>query len=145
MRNVRQFISGMKNYLVGINVESEQLRKEIRAQTETLSNSEFLNIDAILEDVLVELVICPLHLHIRALIESYNANGEPLQLNNNASDSTTSNNGQVTFAKLKSIYEGFEESLSPMTKLDRWNEFVCQVFLSHLYCCCSFNSCTLYL
>lgn len=53
MRNVRQFFSGMKNYLVGIsNSESEELRKEIKKQTETLSHSEFLNIDSILEGIL---------------------------------------------------------------------------------------------
>ncbi|XP_035706244.1 protein sprint isoform X2 [Folsomia candida] len=129
MRNVRQFFSGMKNYLVGIsNSESEELRKEIKKQTETLSHSEFLNIDSILEDCLVDLVISPLNLHIRGLIEAYNAkNGEPLHLPSTPDIAQFDKEHQIIYAKLRIIYSGFEDSISPLEKLDKWNEFVCQV------------------
>lgn len=128
MRNVRQFIFGMKNYLVNANSESEELRKEIKKQTETLSDSEFLNIDAILEDVLVDAVISPLHLHIRGLIEAYNTKNEvPLQLPSESDIAQFERAHQNTHTKLKNIYSGLEDSISPMKKLDKWNEFVCQV------------------
>lgn len=114
MRNIRQFISGMKNYLVGVNGETEELRNEIKKQAETLSKNEFLNIDFILEDLLVELVVSPLNLHIRGLIEAYNAkNGEPLQIGNNRTTRSEQN-------KLSTIIDKFEESVSPITKLGRY-------------------------
>ncbi|KAG0724505.1 Protein sprint [Chionoecetes opilio] len=63
-RNVRQFMSGMKNYL--------------------LKATEFLNLDAILEDVLVRLVLRPLWNHINKLfVDAYSANGSIQQLANN--------------------------------------------------------------
>jgi len=137
MRNIRQFISGMKNYLVGVNAESNDLRKEIKKQTETLSDCEFLNIDAILEEVLVDLVISPLHGHIRGLIDGHNAKqGDSLKIiptpstvvvGINKSNYPSTDVQQEVGEKLRNIYLGFEDSVSPMKKLDRWNEFVCQV------------------
>jgi hypothetical protein len=138
MRNVRQFISGMKNYLVGVNAESNDLRKEIKKQTENLSDCEFLNIDAILEEVLVDLVISPLHGHIRGLIDGHNSKkGDSLKISKSSlptivGGTTNDYNAQDiqqhdVVEKLRSVYLGFEDSVSPMKKLDKWNEFVCQV------------------
>lgn len=132
MRNVRQFISGMKNFLVGVSPETTELRLEIKKQTELLNDSEFLNIDSILEQVFVDLVIAPLHLHIRSLIESYiSKNQEPIvfddQNNLEFRYFTLDSQSKGGFAKLKVIYAGFEDSVSPIQKLDKWNEFVCQV------------------
>ncbi len=129
MRNVRQFISGMKNYLVGANSESEELRKEIKKQTETLNQNEYLNIDKILEEnVLVDLVISPLHLHLMSLIQNYHTkNGDPLYLPSTPDITKFEREHQNSHAKLKTIYLEFEDLISPMKKLDKWNEFVCQV------------------
>lgn len=132
MRNVRQFISGMKNFLVGVSPETSDLRSEIKKQTELLNDSEFLNIDSILEEVFVDLVIAPLHLHIRGLIESYiSKNQEPLVFNDQGNLDftyfTLDQQSKAAFEKLKTIYAGFEDSVSPIKKLDKWNEFVCQV------------------
>jgi len=152
MRNVRQFLSGMKNYLVGISPESADLKKEIKKQTELLSDCEFLNIDAILEEILGDLVISPLHQHICSLIEIHVSKNEQLKLHLNAqhnaytsctvkssiSSSNNSSSGhsfsshqdldrQEAIDKLRRIYVTMEESVSPIKKLDKWNEFVCQV------------------
>lgn len=137
MRNVRQFISGMKNFLVGVSSETTDLRAEIKRQTELLNDSEFLNIDSILEEVFVDLVIAPLHLHIRGLIDLYiTKNQEPLIFNNPGNTDfkyfTLDQQSKGSFEKLKIIYAGFEDSVSPIKKLDKWNEFVCQVFFVQL-------------
>ncbi|ODN02424.1 Protein sprint [Orchesella cincta] len=132
MRNVRQFISGMKNFLVGVSPETTDLRAEIKKQTEMLNDSEFLNIDSILEEVLGDLVIAPLNLHIRGLIDSYIVKTqEPLTLKNQGATEfkyfTLDSQSKAGFEKLKNIYSGFEDSVSPIRKLDKWNEYVCQV------------------
>ncbi|CAL8110516.1 unnamed protein product [Orchesella dallaii] len=132
MRNVRQFISGMKNFLVGVSPETTDLRAEIKKQTEMLNDSEFLNIDSILEEILVDLVIAPLTLHIRGLIDSFIVKTqEPLTLNNQTNTDfkyfTLDQQSKAGFEKLKGIYSGFEDSVSPIKKLDKWNEYVCQV------------------
>ncbi|XP_012215187.1 protein sprint isoform X3 [Linepithema humile] len=74
MRNMRQFMSGMKNYLVkhgerGFEKEVEKERLKLRA-------NEFLNLDAILEDVMMGLVVRPLREHVCQLfIDHYAATG----------------------------------------------------------------------
>jgi hypothetical protein len=138
MRNTRQFISGMKNYLVGVSVESQELRLEIKRQTELLSDCEFLNIDAILEEVLVDMVISPLNTHILGLLQTTcvgkedslklgkRDGGENFSTMSTSSGSTQEREKDET-EKLRKIYFGFEESVSPIKKLDKWNEFVCEV------------------
>ena len=134
MGNIRQFISGMKNYLVGVSPEISQLKNEIKKQTELLSDCEFLNIDAILEEVLVDLVISPLNMHIRGLLQIHHAKtNEPLKLtptcllSNYPFASTHETQKQECYEKLKQLILSLEESVSPIRKLDKWNEFVCQV------------------
>lgn len=73
-------------------------------------------------------MISPLNLHIRGLIEAYNAkNGEPLHLPSTPDIAQFDKEHQIIYAKLRIIYSGFEDSISPLEKLDKWNEFVCQV------------------
>ncbi|XP_053633664.1 protein sprint isoform X2 [Cherax quadricarinatus] len=73
-RNVRQFMSGMKNYLVTSG--EKEFEAIVKRQRSNLKATEFLNLDAILEDVLVRLVVRPLWNHINKLfVESYSANG----------------------------------------------------------------------
>ncbi|XP_064091398.1 protein sprint-like isoform X1 [Macrobrachium nipponense] len=73
-RNVRQFMSGMKNYLVTSG--EKEFEGIVKKQRSNLRATEFLNLDAILEDVLVRLVLRPLWDHINKLfVEAYTANG----------------------------------------------------------------------
>ncbi|XP_043244888.1 protein sprint-like isoform X2 [Amphibalanus amphitrite] len=65
MRNIRQFCNGMKNYLVK-HGEGE-FHQVVHQERSKLSSTEFLNLDAILEGVLEELLVRPLHDHISAL------------------------------------------------------------------------------
>lgn len=144
MRNVRQFISGMKNFLVGVSPETSELRAEIKKQTELLNDSEFLNIDSILEEVFVDLVIAPLNLHVRGIIDAIIAKTQaPLTFHNqNSTDFkyfTLDQQSKSGFEKLKTIYAGFEDSVSPIKKLDKWNEFVCQVSYTFHYAICNDN------
>ncbi|XP_017783155.1 PREDICTED: protein sprint [Nicrophorus vespilloides] len=69
MRNMRQFMSGMKNYLVkhgekGFDTEVEKERTKLKS-------TEFLNLDAILEGVLHLLVVSPLKAHLYKLFNDY--------------------------------------------------------------------------
>nr|XP_045596876.1 protein sprint-like [Procambarus clarkii] len=73
-RNVRQFMSGMKNYLVTSG--EKEFEAIVKRQRSNLKATEFLNLDAILEDVLVRLVVRPLWNHINKLfVEAYSASG----------------------------------------------------------------------
>lgn len=56
IRNVRQFLNGLKNYLVK-HGEGE-LHDLIEKERARLNANEFLNIDAILEAVLHKIVLC---------------------------------------------------------------------------------------
>lgn len=81
-RNVRQFMSGMKNYLVTSG--EKEFEAIVKRQQSNLKATEFLNLDAILEDVLVRLVLRPLKDHINKLfVDAYSANGSIQQLANN--------------------------------------------------------------
>ncbi len=55
IRNVRQFLNGIKNYLVKHG--EAQLHELIEAERSRLNANEFLNIDAILEAVLHKIVL----------------------------------------------------------------------------------------
>ncbi|XP_039310493.1 protein sprint isoform X3 [Solenopsis invicta] len=74
MRNMRQFMSGMKNYLVKHG--EREFEKEVEKERLKLRPNEFLNIDAILEDVMMSLVVRPLREHVCQLfIEHYFTTG----------------------------------------------------------------------
>ncbi|XP_058803709.1 protein sprint, partial [Phymastichus coffea] len=74
MRNMRQFMSGMKNYLVKHG--EREFEREVEKQRLKLKPNEFLNLDAILEDVMMRLVVSPLREHVyRLFVEHYAANG----------------------------------------------------------------------
>ncbi|XP_066150243.1 protein sprint [Euwallacea fornicatus] len=65
MRNMRQFMSGMKNYLVKHGEKG--FSREIERERSKLKSTEFLNLDAILEGVMHKLVVRPLKLHLQKL------------------------------------------------------------------------------
>lgn len=74
MRNMRQFMSGMKNYLVKHGERG--FEKEVEKERLKLRPNEFLNLDAILEDVMMGLVVRPLREHVCQLfIDHYVATG----------------------------------------------------------------------
>ncbi|CAG9767018.1 unnamed protein product [Ceutorhynchus assimilis] len=69
MRNMRQFMSGMKNYLVKHGEKG--FYKEIERERNKLKSTEFLNLDAILEGVMHKLVVRPLKNHLNKLFMDY--------------------------------------------------------------------------
>ncbi|CAK9827769.1 Protein sprint [Anthophora retusa] len=74
MRNMRQFMSGMKNYLVKHG--EREFEKEVEKERLKLKANEFLNLDAILEGVMMGLVVRPLREHVyRLFIEHYATTG----------------------------------------------------------------------
>ncbi|XP_012149604.1 src homology 2 domain-containing protein sprint isoform X7 [Megachile rotundata] len=74
MRNMRQFMSGMKNYLVKHG--EREFEKEVEKERLKLKPNEFLNLDAILEGVMMGLVVRPLREHVyRLFVDHYAATG----------------------------------------------------------------------
>ncbi|XP_045512355.1 protein sprint isoform X5 [Pieris brassicae] len=71
MRNMRQFMSGMKNYLVKHG--EREFEKEVEKERLKLKPTEFLNIDAILEGVMHRLVVRPLRSKLYTLLASWHA------------------------------------------------------------------------
>ncbi|CDW52164.1 protein TAG 333, f [Trichuris trichiura] len=72
--NVRQFINGLKNYLV--KQGEATLHSLIEVERSNLKPNEFLNIDAILEGVLQKVVLAPLKPHIyHTLVKESSKNG----------------------------------------------------------------------
>jgi len=85
-------MSGMKNYLVNGDREFEQ---KVEKERLTLRSNEFLNLDAILEEVMMQLVVTPLREHIYGLLIDNYATTQALQ--------TLAENIQL--AQGKSIYD----------------------------------------
>lgn len=78
MRNMRQFMSGMKNYLVK-HGEGDFQREVLRARS-LLKADEFLNLDTILERVMHQLVVLPLREHLYGLFVDYYTGTGDIQL-----------------------------------------------------------------
>lgn len=78
MRNMRQFMSGMKNYLVK-HGEGE-FANEVQKARSQLKSDEFLNLDSILEEVMHRLVILPLREHLYGLFVDYYTQSGDIQL-----------------------------------------------------------------
>ncbi|KRZ11585.1 Protein sprint [Trichinella zimbabwensis] len=72
--NVRQFINGLKNYLV--KQGEAAFHSLIEVERSNLKPNEFLNIDAILEGVLQKIILAPLKSHIyHILVKESSKNG----------------------------------------------------------------------
>jgi len=69
MRNMRQFMSGMKNYLVKHG--EKNFSEEVENARGTLKMHEFLNLDSILEGVMHQLIILPLREYLNELFVDY--------------------------------------------------------------------------
>lgn len=78
MRNMRQFMSGMKNYLVKHGEGDFQC--EVQRARSHLKADEFLNLDSILESVMHKLVVLPLREHLYGLFVDYYTRTADIQL-----------------------------------------------------------------
>ncbi|XP_025413709.1 protein sprint isoform X4 [Sipha flava] len=93
MRNVRQFMSGMKNYL--LKHGEKEFQKVVERERSQLKPTEFLNLDVILEGVMNRLVLKELREHIYSLlVDEY--------VNNGSVPSMVEN---IHYAKSKSIQD----------------------------------------
>ncbi|XP_059162197.1 uncharacterized protein LOC131945184 isoform X2 [Physella acuta] len=82
MRNVRQFMTGIKNYLVKHG--EGKLEDLIERERNKLNPNEILNIDAIIEQALHVCVLRPLKYHVyRLFVDKYSKNGALEQLSRN--------------------------------------------------------------
>ncbi|CAJ0576979.1 unnamed protein product, partial [Mesorhabditis spiculigera] len=73
-RNIRQFTSGIKNYLVKHG--EEELHEKISSETSRLKGNQILNIDAILDSVLHKILLKPInHYLYHLMVKALNANG----------------------------------------------------------------------
>uniref|UniRef100_A0A0R3RHJ7 VPS9 domain-containing protein n=1 Tax=Elaeophora elaphi TaxID=1147741 RepID=A0A0R3RHJ7_9BILA len=106
IRNVRQFLNGLKNYLVK-HGEGE-LHDLIEKERARLNANEFLNIDAILEAVLHKIVLCPVKPHLyHLMIREYSKNGWLQALSENLTYVRTLSPEQLGFGvrcKVRSFY-----------------------------------------
>uniref|UniRef100_A0A1I8Q804 Protein sprint n=1 Tax=Stomoxys calcitrans TaxID=35570 RepID=A0A1I8Q804_STOCA len=78
MRNMRQFMNGMKNYLVKHG--EGKFHQEVESARSRLKSDEFLNLDAILETVMHQLVVLPLREHLYGMFVDYYTRSEDIQL-----------------------------------------------------------------
>lgn len=78
MRNMRQFMNGMKNYLVKHG--EGKFHQEVETARFRLKSDEFLNLDAILETVMHQLVVLPLREHLYGMFVDYYTRSEDIQL-----------------------------------------------------------------
>lgn len=82
MRNIRQFMNGMKNYLVKHG--EGDFSQEVQKARGLLKADEFLNLDQILEGVMHQLIIMPLREHLYTLlVDFYGKSGDIQILINN--------------------------------------------------------------
>ncbi|CAB0015899.1 unnamed protein product [Nesidiocoris tenuis] len=74
MRNMRQFMTGMKNYLVTHG--EREFERQVEKERSKLRANEFLNLDAILEGVMHKLVVRPLKEHLfKLFVDEYSDTG----------------------------------------------------------------------
>ncbi|KAM8718463.1 hypothetical protein ACLKA7_001640 [Drosophila subpalustris] len=78
MRNMRQFMSGMKNYLVKHG--EGKFHAELESARARLKADEFLNLDTMLETVMHQLVVLPLREHLYGIFVDYYKRSEDIQL-----------------------------------------------------------------
>ncbi|XP_064621542.1 uncharacterized protein LOC135484216 isoform X2 [Lineus longissimus] len=115
MRNVRQFMSGIKNYLTK-HGEGE-LQDIIERERNKLHEDEFLNIDAIIEGSLHKCVVKPLKQHIYSLFVKHHTKNGNLELLSSS----------IKFARNKSSVEiGLRPGLIPPrgTSLDEIKHYL---------------------
>ncbi|XP_063625447.1 protein sprint isoform X5 [Cydia splendana] len=127
MRNMRQFMSGMKNYLVKHG--EREFEKEVEKERLKLKSTEFLNLDAILEGVMHRLVVRPLRARLYTLLAAWHAadvrrlhaaveraqHATPLQLGVKESTKVPSS---AVLAVISKHFLKMQEADSPLDKLE---------------------------
>ncbi|CAK1582869.1 unnamed protein product [Parnassius mnemosyne] len=127
MRNIRQFMSGMKNYLVKHG--EREFEKEVEKERLKLKPTEFLNLDAILEGVMHRLVVRPLRGRLYSLLAAWHApdlrrlhaaieraqHATPLQLGVKESTKVPSS---TVLAVISKHFLKMQEADSPLDKLE---------------------------
>lgn len=129
MRNVRQFMSGIKNYLVKSG--EGQFETVVQSERSKLKANEFLNLDAILESVLNKIVIKPLKKHIYQLfVNEYTRSGALKLLSDNIKYARTKTPGEFGIEPGFNLLKGLamdsvhhylrrlQQVYSPMKKLE---------------------------
>lgn len=141
MRNMRQFMSGMKNYLVKHG--EKEFYKEIERERNKLKSTEFLNLDAILEGVMHKLVVKPLKNHLQKLfLDHYTKTGAIRLLADNIQYAATrplcelAINSKITLPsenmlnKISVIIQRLQQSNSPLDKLEYLLAAIATIFSS---------------
>ncbi|CAH0686320.1 unnamed protein product [Spodoptera exigua] len=127
MRNMRQFMSGMKNYLVKHG--EREFEKEVEKERLKLKPTEFLNLDAILEGVMHRLVVRPLRARLYTLLAAWHSadvrrlhaaieraqHATPLQLGIKESTKVPST---AVLAVISKHFLKMQEADSPLDKLE---------------------------
>lgn len=139
MRNMRQFMSGMKNYLVK-HGEGEFQNEVLRARAR-LRADEFLNLDQILEGVMHRLVVLPLREHLYTLsVEHYVQAGQIQMLVENvryAADRCAADFGipatveppsPVAMQRIALLLQRLQEAELPLDKLSYLLTVVAAIF-----------------
>ncbi|XP_054730490.1 protein sprint isoform X1 [Anastrepha obliqua] len=129
MRNMRQFMNGMKNYLVKHG--EGKFHQEVEAARSRLKADEFLNLDAILETVMHQLVVLPLREHLYSMFVDYYKRSEDIQLlaqnvkyacGRNAADfgirPTVTPPSTTALQMISSLLQRLQEAELPLDKLD---------------------------
>lgn len=134
MSNTRQFMNGMKNYLLKNNVNNTELRILIEKERSRLDGRQILNIDSIIEDCLQSIVLRPLKAKIYYLIVDWLiADGAILTINKNikllnelGKDTNALSKyfcfnseivNQDIFKQLRNYYERMQCEYAPLVKL----------------------------
>ncbi|XP_035827670.1 uncharacterized protein LOC101853809 [Aplysia californica] len=129
MRNVRQFMNGIKNYLVK-HGEGE-LEDLIERERSKLKVNEILNIDAILEQSLHVCVLRPVKHHLyRLFVDTYSRNGALQQLSDNIKYARSRSSQEIgvkpglqlpsgqDMERIKRQLELMQRAYSPLQKLE---------------------------
>ncbi|XP_053203109.1 protein sprint-like [Panonychus citri] len=129
MRNIRQFMNGMKNYLVKHG--EKNFLEMIREERNKLKSDEFLNIDAIIEGTLHKLIIKPLKSHLDGLfVEYYKTNGSLSLLSENMKNAQKKSPTEIgvrsdlylpdskSMAIIQRQFNSMQRAYSPLKKLE---------------------------
>ncbi|TKR87971.1 hypothetical protein L596_012287 [Steinernema carpocapsae] len=129
IRNVRQFLNGIKNYLVKHG--EADLHNLIERESANLNSNEFLNIDAILEAVLHKILLVPVKAHLyHLMVREYSKNGSLQSLSENLQFVRTRTPKQLGFSSstrmpsqqqmdnIKMCLRKMQHHYSPLKKLD---------------------------
>uniref|UniRef100_A0A1I7YVT0 SH2 domain-containing protein n=1 Tax=Steinernema glaseri TaxID=37863 RepID=A0A1I7YVT0_9BILA len=129
IRNVRQFLNGIKNYLVKHG--EADLHSLIESESANLNSNEFLNIDAILEAVLHKILLVPVKAHLyHLMVREYSKNGSLQSLSENLQFVRTRTSEQLGFSSsirlpsnhqmdtIKMCLRKMQHHYSPLKKLD---------------------------